>query len=133
MAMQALTVRGIEALKPRAKRYEVFDALTPGLAIRVTPNGHKSWVLLYRHHGRLRRLTLGRYPDRPLVDARTEAVHARGRILKGADPATEKQAGQEQNDRTVQALYELYRSRKEKVLRSWSEVRRIVEREVLPA
>ena len=32
----------------------------------------------------------------------------------------------------MQALYELYRSRKEKVLRSWSEVRRIMEREVLP-
>jgi hypothetical protein len=29
MAMQALTVRGIEALKPKAKRYEVFDAWTP--------------------------------------------------------------------------------------------------------
>jgi hypothetical protein len=69
-------------------------------------------------------LTLGRYPDRPFVDARTAAIHARGRILDGADAATEKQAGQEQNDRTVQALYELYRSRKEKVLRSWSEVRR---------
>jgi hypothetical protein len=25
MAMQVLTVRGIEALKPRTKRYEVFD------------------------------------------------------------------------------------------------------------
>ena len=59
MAIQNLTVRSIEALKPTAKRYEVFDALTPGLAIRVTPSGHKSWVLLYRYHGRLRRLTLG--------------------------------------------------------------------------
>jgi hypothetical protein len=29
MAMQALTVRGIEALTPQAKCYEVFDALTP--------------------------------------------------------------------------------------------------------
>jgi hypothetical protein len=76
MAMQALTVRGIEALKPQAKRYEVFDALTPGLAIRVTPHGHKSWVLFYRHHGRLRRLTLGRYPDRP---ARGGAIGSRPR------------------------------------------------------
>jgi integrase len=132
MAMQVLTVRGIEALKPRTKRYEVFDALTPSLAIRVTPSGHKSWVLYYRHHGRQRRLTLGRYPDRPLAEARAEAIHERGRILKGADPATEKQAGHAENDHTVQALYELYRSRKEKVLRSWTEVRRIMEREVLP-
>jgi hypothetical protein len=87
MATQNLTVRSIEALKPTASRYEVFDALTPGLAIRVTPSGHKSWVLLYRHHGRLRRLTLGRYPDRGLAEARKEALNARGRILDGADPA----------------------------------------------
>jgi Arm DNA-binding domain len=67
MATQNLTVRSIEGLKPGRTRYEVFDALTPGLAIRVTPTGHKSWVLLYRYHGRLRRLTLGRYPDRTLA------------------------------------------------------------------
>lgn len=133
MAMEVLTVRGILALKPRTKRYEVFDALTPSLAIRVTPSGHKSWALYYRHHGRQRRLTLGRYPDLTLADARSQAIHERGRILKGADPATEKQAGHAENDHTVQALYELYRSRKEKVLRSWPEVRRIMEKEVLPA
>ena len=28
MATQALTVRGIDALKPKATRFEVFDALT---------------------------------------------------------------------------------------------------------
>ncbi len=64
MATQNLTIRSIQGLKPERARYEVFDAQMPGLAIRVTPSGHKSWVLLYRHHGRLRRLTLGRYPDR---------------------------------------------------------------------
>ena len=53
MATQNLAVRAIEGLKPGRTRYEVFDALTPGLAIRVTPSGHKSWVLLYRYHGRL--------------------------------------------------------------------------------
>jgi hypothetical protein len=42
-------------------------------------------------------LTLGRYPDRPLA----EAIHERGRILKGADPATVKQAGHAENDHTV--------------------------------
>ena len=55
------------------------------------------------------------------------------RILNGADPATEKQAGHPENENTVQALYERYRSRKQKVLRSWTEVRRIMEREVIAA
>jgi hypothetical protein len=51
-----------------------------------------------------------------------------GHIFDGADPAGEKQTEHQQDDNTVQALYELYRSRKEKVLRSWSEVRRIPEK-----
>ena len=43
--------------RPEAERDAVpdFDAMTPSLALRVTPTGHKSWVMFYRHHGRLRR------------------------------------------------------------------------------
>ncbi|HEX2460999.1 MAG TPA: hypothetical protein VHJ58_12710, partial [Vicinamibacterales bacterium] len=37
MAMQAPTVRGIEALKPEAKRYKVFDALTAGPGMDTSP------------------------------------------------------------------------------------------------
>lgn len=132
MATQNLTVRSIQALKPGRARYEVFDAQMPGLAIRVTPSGHKSWVLLYRHHGRLRRLTLGRYPDRGLAEARKEALNARGRILNGADPAAEKHDERATYGDTVGALYELYKKATEKK-RSWPEQRRIFENEVLPA
>jgi integrase len=132
MAIQNLTVRSIAALKPGRTRYEVFDALTPGLAIRVTPSGHKSWVLLYRYHGRLRRLTLGRYSDRKLVEARKEALNQRSRILNGADPATEKHDERATYGDTVGALYELYKKATEKK-RSWPEQRRIFENEVLPA
>src|SRR4029078_5048455 len=89
------------------------------------------WVLLYRHHGRLRRLTLGRYPDRGLAEARKEALNARGRILNGADPATEKHDERATYGDTVGALYELYKKATEKK-RSWSEQRRIFEKEVLP-
>jgi integrase len=132
MATQNLTVRSIQGLKPGRARYEVFDAQMPGLAIRVTPSGHKSWVLLYRHHGRLRRFTLGRYPDRGLAEARKEALNARGRILNGADPATQKHDERATYGDTVGALYELYKKATEKK-RSWPEQRRIFEHEVLPA
>jgi integrase len=132
MATQNLTVRSIEGLKPGRTRYEVFDALTPGLAIRVTPSGHKSWVLLYRYNGRLRRLTLGRYSDRKLAEARKEALNQRGRILNGADPATEKHDERATYGDTVGALYDLYKKATEKK-RSWPEQRRIFENEVLPA
>ena len=110
----------------------MFDVIVPGLAIRVTPSGHKSWVLYYRYHGRLRRLALGRYPDRKLAEARVKRCTHRGRIFNGADPAAEKQDERATNGDTVGALYDLYKKATEKK-RSWPEQRRIFENEVLPA
>jgi integrase len=132
MATQNLTVRFLDALKPQATRYEISDTQTPGLVIRVTPSGHKSWALLYRHHGRLRRLTLGRYPDRGLAEARKEAIRERGRILGGADPAADKQDERTTNGDTVDALFKLFTQQYER-RKSWPELRRIYEHDVLPA
>ena len=132
MATVTLTVRYLDSLHSHGKRFEVFDALVPGLAVRVSASGRKSFTLYYRHQGRMRRLGLGRYPDVLLEKARKIATQHRGRIYDGADPAGDKQAEQAHNEQTVQALYDLYRTNHEKTLRSWSEVRRIMEREVLP-
>jgi integrase len=132
MATVTLTVRYLDSLHSHGKRFEVFDALVPGLAVRVSATGRKSFTLYYRHQGRMRRLGLGRYPDVLLEKARRIATQHRGRIFDGADPAGDKQAEEAQNEHTVQALYDRYRDRQEKMLRSWSEVRRIMEREVLP-
>jgi Arm DNA-binding domain len=128
MATVTLTARYLDQLKSHGKRYEVFDAIVPGLAIRISAAGRKTFTLYYRHRGRMRRVGLGRYPDVLLEKARKISTQHRGRIFDGADPASEKQTEHAQDDNTVQALYELYRSRKEKVLRSWSEVRRILEK-----
>lgn len=95
----------------------MFDTIVPGFAIRVTPAGHKSFTLYYQHHGRLRRVGLARYPDVLLADARGAATQHRGRIFDGADPAV---------------VFDLYKTHREKA-KSWTETRRIMEREVLPA
>ena len=89
LPLTARTVAGLRAPYDQA-RIEYFDAETPGLCLRITSDGVKTWALIYRHHGRKRRLTLGRFPDLGLADARGKAVRARGRILGGADPAAEK-------------------------------------------
>src|SRR5262249_1417747 len=91
------------------------------------------FTLYYRHRGRMRRLGLGRYPDVLLDKARKIATQHRGRIFDGADPAGEKQSEHAQDEQTVQALYDLYRSRYEKTMRSWAEVRRIMHGDVLPS
>ena len=89
LAVDCADGRGAPAPDDQA-RIEYFDAETPGLCLRITSDGVKTWALIYRHHGRKRRLTLGRFPDLGLADARGKAVRARGRILGGADPAAEK-------------------------------------------
>src|SRR5690349_23632430 len=91
MATVTLTARYLDQLKSHGKRYEVFDAIVPGLAIRVSASGRKTFTLYYRHRRRMRRVGLGRYPDVLLEKARKIATQHRGRIFDGADPAGEKQ------------------------------------------
>lgn len=66
-----LTTKAIDALPPAAgKRYEVRDALIPGLHIRVSAKGTKIWYLAVRVDGRMRRIKIGSYPILSLSDAR---------------------------------------------------------------
>src|SRR5215204_4826146 len=58
------------------KSVDYFDRRMPGLVLRVSAGGTKSWNAVYRHHGRSRRLTIGRYPIIALDDARNRAREA---------------------------------------------------------
>lgn len=95
MPSQRLTDRFIQGIKqPKAGRLEFTDALVPGLNLRVTQSGKKSWSLVYRSplelgksgHGKQRRLTLGRYPLVSLDLARKKADELLLKIEGGQDP-----------------------------------------------
>lgn len=125
-----LTARNVAAWKP-ADRSDLCDATVPGLSLRVSGTGVKSWSVLYRFKGRNRRLTLGRYPEVSLATAREKARQARAEAALGNDPAGAKQETRDRNKDTVAALiaeYERVSSNK----RSWSEERRTLHVEVLP-
>jgi len=93
MPTKKLTDLFVERVKlPARGRVEYFDASFPGLALRVTDNGGKSWCAFYRFKGRLRRFTIGRYPAIKPAQARREAQAALERIREGIDPAEEKRA-----------------------------------------
>ena len=63
MSSITLTDLKIRNLKPvENRRIEVWDALLPGFGVRVSPTGTKSFILMYRFSGKLRRQTFGRYP-----------------------------------------------------------------------
>ena len=58
-----LTKRDVDGAEPRATRYELWDGRNglSGFGLRVTPQGVKTWVVMYRAGRRKRRLTLGGY------------------------------------------------------------------------
>lgn len=127
-----LTDRTIRALKPAPQRIEVFDDKIPGLALRVTPQGIKSWSLRYRVGGQqMPRLTLGRYPTVTLEKARKKAQLELRAVDGGANPAAEKRAIRQ--GETVADLATEYLEKHAKVKkRSWREDDRYLNAEVLP-
>ena len=87
-----LTDTGIRSYQPRAAQYSIGDAACPGLCIRITPKGVKSFAYAYRNKGtgKVAWLTLGRYPDVPLARAREIANDARKTVAGGGTPLTPK-------------------------------------------
>ena len=73
-----LSSKKIAALKPRDKRFTVTDS--HGLTLRVHPSGVKSWVLRLSTGGRVSDLTLGRWPEMSLRQARQEARRRRREV-----------------------------------------------------
>jgi integrase len=87
--------------------------------------------VLYRHAGRLRRLSIGTYPPWTLADAREAALKALRDASKGKDPAAEKK--RERAAETFGELAEAYIERWAKPRKkSWREDERIIKANLLP-
>ena len=84
----ALTVAAVARIKPPAQgQQDHFDKGYPGLALRVSYGGARAWIYLYRLRGKLKRMTLGRYPAMSLADARQAWRDANATLQQGEDPA----------------------------------------------
>lgn len=81
------------------------DTAIPGFALRVTSGGAKSFIVEKRVNGRVKRITLGRYGNLTVEQARTEAMKILGKVATGGDPIAEKR---ERYARSV-SLMEVYR------------------------
>jgi len=62
-----------------------------GLTFTLSPKGTAAWTLRYHFGAKRKELTLGRYPDITLSDARKLATQKRAAVQQGADVAREKQ------------------------------------------
>ena len=126
-----LTVRQAESLKPiGGERTDYFDKVCPGLVLRVSAQGKRTWNAFLRVNGKQRRFKLGTIPALTLADARDQATEARRKAEKGQDPSQERQ---EARERSFAALAELYidqHARPHK--RSWRDDDRMLRKELLP-
>lgn len=124
-----LTARYVDTLRPMEIPYRVPDQRCAGLAVRVAPNGGRTWDLAYRISGttRVRRISLGRTQDVSLEDARQRAGQLTSAARAGRDLLEEeKRAAAEAEQRlTVRQLVEVYcRRRVEGRLRTGPEIHR---------
>lgn len=84
-----LTAAAVAKIKPDpARTLEFVDGDVPGLRLRVTPKGTRTWSLNIRASGVMRRFNVG--AGLGLAEARTKAKAIRQRVADGADPTAEK-------------------------------------------
>jgi integrase len=81
----ALTEQRIADLKAVGSTVYVHDARMPGLSVRITKAGVKSYVFTKKVNGRFLRLTLGKTASMTLSAARSAASAHHGDIAKGVD------------------------------------------------
>jgi len=107
----ALTKRLIEAAKPAAKRYEIWDSDVSGFGIRVGVSGSKTFVIRYRAEGGGREaprryVTVGRFGALTVEQGRKKAKELLAAATIGDDPAAERKA--KRLEMKMSALVDLY-------------------------
>lgn len=84
----ALNDVAIRAAKPGPKPIKLSDER--GLFLLVQPSGGRLWRLKYRIAGKEKKLSLGRYPEVALREARERCAQARKLIAAGIDPSEKR-------------------------------------------
>lgn len=136
MPVKNMTDRWIAGAKAiNGKRTTYSDKKSRGLHLRITPTGLKSWSVIYRRKSdnKQRWLTLGRYPELKLADARQKAQQAILDADGGADPAGEKQ--RDLKTETFEQLANEWLTKyakKHKAPGSWKEDERKLKVDILP-
>ena len=96
---------------PKEGRIDYYDIEVPKLTCRVSSTGIKSFVLLKWTGKTMQRVTLGRFPDMTVSDARKKAQAALTELAQGINPTEEKRK-QKIRGITLQELLDKYLSDK---------------------
>jgi len=75
--------------KPKVKTFKIKDG--EGLFLVIRPNGSRHWQLRYRYLDKEKTLSLGKYPQVSLTEARYQKVEALRLVQAGKDPSIMRQ------------------------------------------
>ena len=115
----------------KGKRYMVYDTEVPKLAIRVTDTGCKSFLVLKLFNYRTLRITLGKYPEMTIFNARKKAMEELNKIAEGINPNDEK--NKLRSEMTLKELYNEFMERySKKRKKSWKHDEREIPRFLTP-
>jgi len=132
---------------PKTGRLEVCDTLLPGLMLRVTPKGVKTFSVSYKVAGeagesktgrpltgRAYRITLKQYPLIKVAKARELTRPILAAAAEGINPrAVRFDAHRERRSNTVRSVAKQFIEQAKLTVASWKRVERTLELHVLPA
>lgn len=105
-------------LPEAGKRSEYCDTKVPGLRLRITSSGVKTFCVLKSVKGAgMERITLGRYPQMTPEQARNKAMEFLGKMAEGDNPAEVRRLLKE--ELTFAELFAEYAERHGRKKRSW--------------
>lgn len=109
-------------LIPKEGRVEYVDGLCPGLHLRVTHHGRRTFSAMFRINGKLTRQTIGPYPVVTLHNARSAALELMRNAQAGV--GAREHVAREASTTTYAELVEAYTEKHLKPnARSWKNVR----------
>lgn len=113
------------------KQVDYFDEKLAGFFVRISQDGKKSFGVMYRKSGRLRRMKPGTYPLLSLGKARNAASKVLRNAELGLDPAAEKQDNRKAE--TFEQVAREYLERHAKIKKkSWKHDERVIKKDLVP-
>lgn len=98
------------AIQPSAiKRVEYADSVLPGLRLRVTPAGIKSFCVARYRNGKFFRVTLGKFPDLTVDQAREQAAITLGEVAVTRRNPNDSRREDEKRAITLAAAFQEYK------------------------
>ena len=97
----------LEAKPTQGERLVLWDAKTPGLQCRISHTGNKTFSVFKRMKGyAAERITLGKFPQMSIEQARAEATKINAAIYMGHNPAEIRRINKD--ELTLKDLFTLY-------------------------